>query len=157
MKIVDDSQTIDEASLYFQDPDMEQPDRRRLLPWDSPSVKLTKTPWKAVAGSYSNYEGGASTRSGDGFPSSSSARCAVINSPLHKRSSFWEYQSDLWCDESSLDYSRDGDSEIADDFNESQATIIWDLEPHSSRPCKERYECFRLPWDWLSSLFQKDG
>lgn len=165
-------ETIDEASLYFRDASMEDPQRQRVVfsTVATASVVLpTKRlefslPFELSRCSHYNVHSPMSTGTFDVFDRSSVSYGAPVRSSQQERVrdlrpmrlEFWDDER-LFDDSScgSLDYSVNSDDEDDDQAritSRKQAVVVWDLD----RPRLEetKYKCFELPLSrWIASLF----
>jgi hypothetical protein len=171
-------ETIDEASLYFHDASMENPQRQRAI---FPSVAMASVvppstkglelsmPFELSRCSHYNVRSPMSTGTFDIFDRSSgpyggSIRCSPqdrVQDLRPMRLEFWDderFFDDSFC--GSLDYSLDSDDE--DDTqgqlsSQKQAVVVWDSDVYYTfpRPGGEtKYKCFELPlYRWITSLF----
>ena len=172
-------ETIDEASLYFRDASMENPQRQRVtfptvaadsvLPPSTKRLELS-LPFELSRCSHYNVHSPMSTGTFDVFDRSSASYEARVRSSQQERVQdlrpmrleFWDDER-LFDDSScgSLDYSVDTDDD--DDaqgriLSRKQAVVVWDLDVYYAfpRPRSEemKYKCFELPLSrWIASLF----
>jgi hypothetical protein len=176
-------ETIEEASLYFRDASMENPQRRRAIfpTVSSPSAVVPPSttkglelslPFELSRCSHYNVRSPMSTGTADVFDRSSVSYGAPVRSSQQEREQdlrpmrleFWD--DERLFDESScgsLDYSLDDDGEEdtqAGVSSQKQALIVWDLDVYYvfPRPRSEETKyhkcCFELPLSrWITSLF----
>jgi hypothetical protein len=169
--------TIDEASLYFRDASMENPQHRRVI---FPSVATASVippstsrlelslPFELSRCSHYNVHSPMSTGTFDVFDRSSGPYGGPVrSSPQERVPDLRPMRLEFWDDErlfddsscGSLDYSLDSDDEEDTQGRISprkQAVVVWDLDVHASRPRSDETtrKCFELPLSqWIASLF----
>jgi hypothetical protein len=169
-----DSQTIassvQEASIYFRDNDMENPQRRRLFPSVSKSAVVYKKQHKRsapiqfleiivslqaspCANNKNNNFAGLSPVSSTidlHLPSPGGASHFHNDEKEQRGRDFWD---DISC--GSLDYSLEDtedetQSRDSPDVTAEQASIEWDLPRHHP---DDHTNCFKLPFQFIVSFF----
>jgi hypothetical protein len=175
-------ETIEEASLYFRDASMENPQRQRaifptvamasVVPPSTKGLELS-LPFELSRCSHYNVRSLMSTGRFDILDRSSgpyggSIRCSPQDRVQDLRPMRLEcgdderlFEHDSFC--GSLDYSLDSDDE--DDAqsrisSQKPAVVVWDLDVHVSCPRRSNettHKCFELPLSlWIASLFCND-
>jgi hypothetical protein len=171
-------ETIEEASLYFRDASMENPQHQRVIfptvatasivPPSTKRLELS-LPFELSRCSHYNVHSPMSTGTFDVFDRSSVSYGAPVRSSQQERvQDLRPMRLEFWDDErifdesscGSLDYSLDSVDEDGDAqgriSSRKQAVVVWDLDVHASRPHSDEttHKCFDLPLSrWITSLF----